>query len=75
MRDKFIANMNDHVQDLSHKFLTKAANPEAFKILVARFLAKYGPIYWGNSERDHLEEQDIHRGFLCPRDTLRADSR
>lgn len=75
MRDKFIANMKDHVQDPSYKFLTKAANPEAFKILVGEFLAEYGPIYWGNSERDHLEEQDIHQGFLCPRDALRADSR
>lgn len=75
MRDKFIANMNDHVQHLSHKYLTKAANPEAFKILVAEFLAEYGPIYWGDSKRDHLKKQDIHQGFLCPRDALREDSR
>lgn len=71
----FIADMDDHVQPLSHKFLNRAANREAFKIMVAEFLAEHGPTYWGTSKRDHLEEPNILKGFLCPRDALRADSR
>lgn len=77
MKNMLITNMNDHVQvrPVNHKFLTKTANPEALKILVAEFLAEYGPIYWGDSKREHLKERDIHKGFLCPRDALRKDSR
>ena len=44
-------------------------------MIVSEFLAEYGPIYWGNSRRDHLEEPNVLKGFLCPRDTTRANSR
>ena len=77
MRRAFVADMTNYVQGqpLSHKFLIRAANPEAFKVVVAGFLAEYGPVYWGSSSRDHLEEPDTLKGFLCPRDALRARSR
>ena len=75
MRHAFIANMDYHVQHRYHKFLNRNGNPEAFSIVVAEFLARYGPIYWGNSKRSHLEEPDVLEGFLCPRDATRANSR
>lgn len=75
MRDAFVANMMEHVQHLSHRFLHRTANPEAFKIVVAEFLTEYGPVYWGNRKRDHLEEPNVRKGFLCPRDATRANSR
>ena len=75
MRDAFLVNMDDHVQHISHKFLHQNANPKAFKIVVTEFLAEYGPVYWGNSKRDHLDEPNILKGFLCPRDATRVKSR
>ena len=70
-----MVNMNHHVRHIGHKFLNRMANPEAFKIIVSEFLAEYGPVYWGNSKRDHLEEPNILKGFLCPRDAIRANSK
>ena len=75
MREAFMADMMEHVQHSSHRFLHRSANPEAFKIVVAEFLTEYGPVYWGNSKRDHLEEPNVRRGFLCPRDATRSNSR
>ena len=75
MRHTFIKNMHNHVQHKSHRFLCRQANPEALDIVILEFLAEYGPVYWGRSERDHLEEPDISKGFLCPRDAERANSR
>ena len=75
IRDTFIANMDSHVEHPSHRFLMKALNPRANKVIVLEFLAEYGSIYWGNSKRDHLEEPNTLKGFLCPRDATRAKSR
>ena len=75
MRTAFMDAMTSHVQPVSHRFLNRAANPEAFKVVVSEFLAEYGPTYWGDSNRSHLEEPDTLKGFLCPRDALRAQSR
>lgn len=75
MREAFVVDVRDHVQHLSHRFLHRTANPEAFKIVVSEFLAEYGPVYWGYTKRDHLEEPNILKGFLCPRDSTRANSR
>ena len=75
IRDTFIANMDNHVQHRNHRFLLKAKNPRAYKVIVSEFLAEYGSVYWGSSERDHLEEPNPLKGFLCPRDATRAKSR
>lgn len=75
MRTAFSCDMKAHLDSPSHKFLTRAANPEAFKIVISEFLAEYGPIYWGDSMRDHLQESDSLKGFLCPRDAQRVPSR
>lgn len=74
MRTAFTVDMANHVQHSSYQVLNRAANPEAFAILVSEFLAEYGPTYWGDSEREHLQEPDTLKGFLCPRDALRAGS-
>ena len=75
MRQALVDNMDGHVQHTSHRFLLKIENPQALKVVVLEFLAEYGPVYWGNSERDHLKEPNILKGFLCPRDATRPDSR
>ena len=75
MRASFIGDMNHHVKHKSHKFLLKTENPAASKTIISEFLKKYGRIYWGNNKREHLEEPDISKGFLCPRDATRGDSR
>ena len=75
MRIAFVEKMDDHVQHISHKFLLRIANPEAMRIVVLEFLAEYGPLYWGDSKRNHLEEPNILKGFLCPRDATRPNSR
>ena len=75
MRHAFDVNMHDHVQHKSHRFLRRMANPKAFEIIVSEFLAEYGAVFWGESKRDHLEEPNILKGFLCPRDATRANSR
>ena len=75
MRKDFIADMKTHLSSPSHKFLTRDANSEALKTIVSEFLAEYGPTYWGDSKRDHLQESDANKGFLCPRDAQREGSR
>ena len=75
VRRTFTTDMANHVQHSSHKFLLRSANPKAFETVVSEFLAEYGPVYWGTSMRDHLEQPDILKGFLCPRDSLRTNSR
>ena len=67
--------MKIHLSSPSHKFLNRHTNPEAFRIMVSEFLAQYGPIYWGDSERDHLVEPDTLKGFLYPRDAQHVGSR
>lgn len=75
MRTAFIADVKHHVNSPSHRFLTRDAYPEAFKTVMSEFLAEYGPTYWGDSKRDHLQESDALKGFLCPRDAQREGSR
>ena len=75
MRIAFYADMEAHVQFPSHRFLNKEMNPEAFGTMMSEFLTEYGPKYWGDRKRDHLEEPDTLKGFMCPRDAQREDSR
>lgn len=74
MRINFDENMLTYIEDPRHKYLTKEAIPEALKVIVSKFLAKYGSTYWGATKRGHLQEPDTDKGFLCPRDA-RPDSR
>ena len=74
-RHAFLVNMKDHVRHRSHRFLQRRANPEAFQNVVSEFLTEYGPVYWGDSKRDHLQEPNSLKGFLYPRDAKRANSR
>lgn len=75
MRIAFIADMTTHFKSRSHKNLTRTKDPKAFKIVVSEFLAEFGSSYWGDSERDHLQESDPLKAFLCPRDARRENSR
>ena len=70
MRNRLATDMNLYLM-----FLNKASTEDTSKVTVSAFLAKYGPTYWGIDKRDHLQEPDISKGFLCPRDAQREDSR
>ena len=65
----------DHIGDTEYRFLKKAYNEIAFDTLVDEFLDKHGETYWGEGNRNHLEEMDPLKGFLYPRDVLRPGSR
>ena len=75
MRDCLATDMNLYVKSKHDMFLDKASTEDALKVAVSEFLAEYGPKYWGVDKRDHLQEPDIYKGFLCPRDAQREDSR
>ena len=74
MRTDFVVDMRNDLSFPSLEVLNRRADPKAFKILVSGFLAQYGPKYWGDSKRDHLQEPDTLKGFLCPRDAQREGS-
>lgn len=74
MRAAFIVDMGSHLSSPSHRFINRRADPEAFKIVVSDFLTQYGPAYWGASKRDHLEEPNTLKGFLCPRDVYEGST-
>ena len=73
-RANFVEALSAHTGNPEDKFLRQADNERAFKTLVSRFLVKHGGIYWGHSDRSHLEEQDVTKGFLYPRDANRPSS-
>ena len=75
MRDSLATDMNSYVRSSHHMFLNEASTTDTLKVAVSEFLAQYGPIYWGVDNRDHLHEPDILKGFLCPRNAQREDSR
>ena len=75
MRNRLATDLSLYVRSTHDRFLNKASTEDTLKVAVSDFLAKYGPIYWGINKRDHLQEPDIYKGFLCPRDAQREDSR
>ncbi|KAF6225328.1 hypothetical protein HO173_012813 [Letharia columbiana] len=75
MRTAFIIDMETQLNSHSHNFLRKVTDPKAFTIAVSEFLVECGPTYWGDSKRDHLQEPDTLKGFLCPRDAQREGSK
>ena len=75
MRDHLATDMNLYVKSTHDMFLDRASTEDTLKVVVLEFLAIYGPKYWGIDKRDHLQEPDISKGFLCPRDAQRENSR
>ena len=74
-RWNFVAAMKKHVDNSDHKFLKPADNEAAFSTMVNEFLVEHGRYYWGVHDRDHLEIEDISKGYLYPRDAHRPNSR
>ena len=74
-RDLFAYAMRVHVNLSKLKFQRWMDNEVAFGTMVSNFLASEGEKFWGLSDRSHLEEKDATKGFLCPRDAIRQNSR
>ena len=75
MRDRLASDTNLYLKSMHDMFRNKASIEDTLKVVVSAFLEKYGRTYWGIDNRDHLQEPDISKGFLCPRDAQREDSR
>ena len=75
MRDRLASDTNLCLRSTHDTFLNKVLTKDTLKVAVSAFLEKYGRIYWGIDNRDHLQEPDISKGFLYPRDAQREDSR
>ena len=75
MRDRLAPDTNFYLRSTHGMLLIKASTEDTLKVTVSAFLERYGPTYWGIDNRDHLQEPDISKGFLCPRDAQREDSR
>ncbi|KAL6715808.1 hypothetical protein ACLMJK_006769 [Lecanora helva] len=67
----FISALKNHVDHSGHKYLKPKDNAPAFNTMVDEFLAKHGEEYWGLSDREHLAEKDVSKGFLYLRDAVR----
>lgn len=74
-RAAFVKDLRNHVKSSDFEYLLKVDNEQAFEMMIKGFLLKYGTTYWGASKRSHLVEKDPAKGFLCPRDAERKDSR
>ena len=75
MRDRLATDMRLYLRSMHDMSLNKASTEDTSKVAVSEFLAKHGPTYWGVDKRDHLQEPNISKGFLCPRDAQRENSR
>jgi hypothetical protein len=64
-----------HVDFSCHKYLRQFDNKPAFKTMVTEFLTEHGQTFWDQTQRSHLKQLDISKGFWYPRDTERNDSR
>ena len=74
-RTDFIGDLTKHVDYSTFRYLRQSKNPLEFKKMVLDFFTKHGEKYWGLTERTHLSERDPNKGFLCPRDAARINSR
>lgn len=68
-------HLKAHADDSVYKFLRSTDNGAAFKVMVSEFLVGHGEEYWGLSNREHLAEPDVSKGFFYPRDANRGGSR
>lgn len=74
-RDHCLDAVKGHVNSSHYKFLRSTDNAAAFNTMVTEFLEEHGGTYWGHSDRGHLEEPELSKGFLFPRDAGRPNSR
>jgi hypothetical protein len=74
-RALFVKHLQAHVDPYHYKFLRREDNEKAFKTMTMEFLRVHGSTHWGSSDRHHLQERDILKGYLCPRDAEREGSR
>lgn len=74
-RIEFISDLTKHVDYSTFRYVRQSKNPIEFKKMVLDFLTKHGAKYWSLTERNNLAEKDPNKGFLCPRDATRANSR
>ena len=74
-RTNFIDDLTRHVDYSTFRYVRQQKNPLEFKKMVLDFFTKHGEKYWGLTERNHLSESDPNKGFLCPRDAARTNSR
>ena len=74
-RENFVAAMKGQVDNSDLRYLRPTDNEAAFSVMVDEFLVQHGEHYWGVHDRDHLEEEDISKGYLYPRDAHRSVSR
>ena len=56
-------------------YLRQADNEVAFHATILAFLQEHGAVYWGDTERGHLQVLETWKGFLYPRDSRRESSR
>ena len=73
-RHELITDLRAYLEGTAYFYLRKSLNPAAFKTLILEFLEKYGPKYWGHSQRQRLEEEEPCKGYLYPRDVQRGES-
>ena len=71
---ELIKDLRAYLEGTAYFYLRKGDNPAAFKTLVLEFLGDYGAKYWGQSQRQRLEEEKPCKGYLYPRDVQRGES-
>ena len=74
-RSDFVDHFKDHVDSSTFRYVRQYSNEVEFETMVLDFLRMYGLEYWGLNDRHHLQERDPNKGFLCPRDAQRSNSR
>jgi len=73
-RDLLVTYLNAHVGDSVYGILRSTNNETASRVMVSEFLVEHGQEFWGTSNREHLAEPDLSRGFCYPRDGIREGS-
>ena len=74
-RGEFVNEFKDHIDGSTFRYCRLHENPVEFNKMVLDFLKKIGVTYWGTIDRHHLQEPDPYKGFQCPRDAGRPNSR
>ena len=71
---ELVLDLKAFLEGTAYFYLRQCDNPAAFKTLMLEFLKERGSRYWGQSQRQHLEEKDPYKGFLYPRDVQRGQT-
>lgn len=76
MRSDFVVDLKTYIEPATaFKYVRLNDRPEEFRKMVLGFVQLHGAKYWGTSNREHLMESNVNKGFLVPRDTERPNSR